>query len=535
MTVSTTVNKIVQLGDGVTLVFSFPFAVRTGGQTDIQVFVTSTTGVITQLTYGTQYTVALNAAVAPNPTPVGGTITCAVAPANLSLVTILRTMALTQPTSLANQGTLYQPVLESMDDNQSMELQQISDLQGRALTVAVSDSAPLNLPPAAQRANLALTFDSSGNPIASAIPATGVISSAMAPFCSAVSIAAAKALLGYGSMANENIGAAGKGIIDDGTGNARVNQTVLAVVASQTPGVQQHMTNYASSGTNTFTLPKLSTVFNGYELWVFCLTNTATLSPNASDNFPSLGGGVSIVLTQGQAARLIGDGVSAWSISVGRIPGIGSSQTRQVFTSGSAATYTTPAGCRRIVARYVGGGGGGGGTSSDTSATNGGNGGNTTFNSVAANGGLGGPASKSGGNTTASGGTGPGTGSASTRIMGGTGQGGQNASASVQSIGGLGGPSVFGGAGFRASPNGLGDAAQVNTGSGGAGGGTNGSASIGTGAGGSAGEYVELIINNPAATYTYTVGGAGTAGGAGTGGVAGGAGAAGLIIVDEYY
>ena len=35
--------------------------------------------------------------------------------------------------------------------------------------------------------------------------------------------------------------------------------------------------------------------------------------------------------------------------------------TRQVFTSGTGATYTTPAGVRRILVRMVGAGGGGAG------------------------------------------------------------------------------------------------------------------------------------------------------------------------------
>jgi hypothetical protein len=43
------------------------------------------------------------------------------------------------------------------------------------------------------------------------------------------------------------------------------------------------------------------------------------------------------------------------------------------------------------------------------------------------------------------------------------------------------------------------------------------------------------LITAPAATYTYTVGAAGTAGAAGTNGFIGGAGAAGKIIVDEFY
>lgn len=344
MTVSTTLNKIVFTGDGSTSTFSFPFAVRAGGSTDIEVFQTDTSGNITQLTYGTQYTVTLNAAIAPNPTPVGGSITTTAIPALGTLVTILRVEAETQGTSLANQGTAYQPVIEGMGDYITMLTQQIAELQGRAISVAVSDPAPTNLPPVAQRANLVMGFDASGNPTAVAAAPTGVISSAMAPFVGSSTLAAAKALLGYGSMANENIGAAGKGIIDDGTGNARVNRTVTAVTTNQSPGSAQHMTDYVSSGTLIFTLPKLSTVFNGYELYVFCITGSATLSPNASDNFPTTGGGVSVVLIPGQFARLVGDGVSQWTITLGFIPSFSTNKPAfallNVLTANNSATLS---------------------------------------------------------------------------------------------------------------------------------------------------------------------------------------------------
>lgn len=207
MTVSTITNKIVLLANGLSNVFSFPFAVEAGAPSTIQVFLTDTSGNITQLNFGTDYTVVLNAAVSPNPTPVGGSVTLTATPANLTLVTILRTMPLTQPTSLANQGNLYQPVLEAADDDQVMQIQQVAELQGRALTVAVSDPTPTNLPPAAQRAFLFLAFDAAGNPIA-AEPggASAPVSSAMEPVVAASTIAQAVALLGLANVAPEPTG-----------------------------------------------------------------------------------------------------------------------------------------------------------------------------------------------------------------------------------------------------------------------------------------------------------------------------------------
>lgn len=203
---------------------------------------------------------------------------------------------------------------------------------------------------------------------------------------------------------------------------------------------------------------------------------------------------------------------------------LGKQPTRQVLTSGTGATYTTPAGATRLVIRMVGGGAGGGGT-----AANGSDGTASSFNSINANGGI-----KGLGNGSNAGGAGgvSGTGTASFRVGGTPGGNGteKTGAGTGNNIGGLGGASVFGGAGQGG--NGAvqtGGAATTNSGSGG--GGAGGAAGVSSGGGG-AGEYLEIVIVGPATTYTYTVGaiGAGAAGGS-----VGGAGAAGIIIVDEFY
>lgn len=185
--------------------------------------------------------------------------------------------------------------------------------------------------------------------------------------------------------------------------------------------------------------------------------------------------------------------------------------TRQYLLSGTGATYTTPAGCRLIIVKFVGGGGG-----AAAIATNNGTAGtDSSFNSVVAKGGGGGVVAGAGG----IGGTG-GTGSAQLRIAGSNGSAGGFAG---------GGGTPFGsGAGAR-SGTGAGINAAANTGAGGSSGISGG---VGSGAGGGA-EYVELVIPNPAATYTYTVGPGGNGGAAGT--QAGGNGGSGIIVVEEYY
>lgn len=209
--------------------------------------------------------------------------------------------------------------------------------------------------------------------------------------------------------------------------------------------------------------------------------------------------------------------------------------TTQNFTSGTAATYTTPAGVKWIKVRMVGGGGGGGGVGSTTGPT-GGTGGTSIFNSVTAVGGSGG----TGGNPTAGGtggigGTG-GTGTATLRLTGSNGSG-SAAPGVTAGMAGAGASTPFGGgAGAVAVPSGAtnGIAAAANTGSGG--GGAVSPTVTQPAGGGGASEYVEIIIINPAGTYTYTVGAAGAGGiGTGTGVATGGPGAAGLITVEEHY
>lgn len=211
------------------------------------------------------------------------------------------------------------------------------------------------------------------------------------------------------------------------------------------------------------------------------------------------------------------------------------SSTTQVLSTGTAATYTTPANARQLRIRMKGGGGGGAGSASGGGINVGSSGGDTIFSTIHASGGIG--ATTSSGTSPPA----PGSGSASKRITGAPGQGarfgiiGNTYYFSGGNGGGQGGGAdQFGSAGSNGA---------VNTGGGGAGGGFTGTTTFSSlnnllwTAGGSEGEYVEIIINGPAplSTFTYTVGAGGAGGVAGASGTAGGNGGSGYIIVDEYY
>lgn len=204
--------------------------------------------------------------------------------------------------------------------------------------------------------------------------------------------------------------------------------------------------------------------------------------------------------------------------------------TTQIFTTGTAQTYTRPAGVKWIEVTLVGPGGGGAGAGSGS--TNGSNGSTASLFGTAllvANPGTGGTGGGGGGT--------PGAGGTAT---GGddnwTGNAGRNGnSATVGTNGGDGGSAVLlngGGSGGNGS-SGAGGGAVANTGGGGGGGAS--TATTGGAPGGGGGGSLRKIISNPLGLYTYTVGAGGGAGAAGTGGNNGGAGAAGWLKVVEHY
>lgn len=300
---------------------------------------------------------------------------------------------------------------------------------------------------------------------------------------------------------------------------------------------QEALIAYAVAGSATYTAT-LDPVPTGYNTNQHYIIKIGTTNTGASTlNLSSLGAksivwpnGVAVVageLPAGAFVVLSYDGTNMVIVGgVTRLP------TRQTLLSGSGATYTTPTGAKQLRVQVIGGGGSGGG-SGTAGATAGTVGNDTTFNAIVAKGGG------AGGNAApGSGGTG-GAGSAF-RLAGDPGQIQLTIASAADSYyltGGAGG----GKGGGKSALLSAGVAAVANSGGGGSSG-SHGSAVAGAAiagvlyhSGGGEGETAEFLINNPAASYTYTVGASVAGGAAGTGGTAGGAGAAGAIIVDEIY
>ncbi len=206
--------------------------------------------------------------------------------------------------------------------------------------------------------------------------------------------------------------------------------------------------------------------------------------------------------------------------------------TVQVLTG--SGTYNRPSGVMYIKVKMMSGGGGGSGSGTVGGGT-GTAGGSTTFGTslLVCTGGSPGafqnPTNGIGGIPTINS---PAYGQA---IKGGPGGGRQvnGSSGSTQLAGAPGGQGVFGGGSFGTLQSDI--DAQDNTGGGGCGGGTSGTSNSEPGTGGGAGAYIEAIIPNPDATYSYSVGAKGNGGTAGTSGFAGGDGGSGYLIVEEYY
>jgi hypothetical protein len=214
--------------------------------------------------------------------------------------------------------------------------------------------------------------------------------------------------------------------------------------------------------------------------------------------------------------------------------------TFQIFTSGTAQTYTVPSPRPSYLKVKMWGGGAGGGCSGTSNGTAATAGGSTTFGTsllTAAGGSIGSRAGTggSGGSPTVAS---PAIDSGS-RVgnYGGPGVS-EGAIATVALAGGNGGASGCGTGGSSGGSGGstnVGVAAPANTGGGGGGASSGGVNNSSSGSGGGGGAYVEAIIVNPDATYTYTVGAGGTGQTLGGSGAAGGDGAAGEIIVEEHY
>jgi hypothetical protein len=294
----------------------------------------------------------------------------------------------------------------------------------------------------------------------------------------------------------------------------------------------------------TFTLSFLYKIASGTYVdgdmtcWIYDRTNGTLIQPSAYSILNVIGSETQKCEFQANSNstsyRLIvhtsSTSALAYSLRFARIsvsPGTSSTgslkiPTIQKFTSGSG-TYTTPDGVKWLRIRAIGGGGGGG---AGAAGTAGGTGGTTTFGSlISCVGGTGGNSDQGG------------VGGAATitaPAVGTAGTGGAGASVMVSGptqsgpvFGGAGAPGWMGQGGGGGGSSSASATAATFYGAGGGGDGASLANNQRGGGGGGAGGFAEAIISSPSATYSYTIGAAGTAGGT--------LGGSGYIEVTEHY
>lgn len=339
MTVSTTSNKITYNGDASTTTFSFTFPGVSAS--DIKVYLTDSAGTVTGPLASSLYTVVLTPAVSPNPTGIGGSVTYPLTGSPIALgvmLTIIRTLPLTQPTSLSNQGTLYPTAIEEAFDDVVMQVQQLNELLGRQITVAVSDSTPTALPAAAARAGLYMAFDSSGNPTAVAgSTSTNPVSSAMTPVVGAATLALARTAMGLGNMATEAIGT---GLQDDGSGNVRVNGLVTADSTNKAVVASFHLTERHATAAITYTNPASSTLFSGFGYFVYALGGDLTIAIDAGDTFYGAASGASYIISQGSWAFISTNAAGTWYVRGNNVTSLNAPLNLQLNATVAASALT---------------------------------------------------------------------------------------------------------------------------------------------------------------------------------------------------
>lgn len=165
MTVQTSTNVASFNGDGANKVF--PIGYKFNSAADLVVTLIDDDAKTTRiLTLNSDFTVAGAG------DEEGGAVTLTVAPTNVQRLKVTRVVDILQLTDLRNQGKSYAEIHEDAFDLLTMIAQQQNSTLKLALRVAESDEEPAPLPTATNRANLLLSFDSSGNPIAVA-PVSG--------------------------------------------------------------------------------------------------------------------------------------------------------------------------------------------------------------------------------------------------------------------------------------------------------------------------------------------------------------------------
>ncbi|MFN0183032.1 MAG: NosD domain-containing protein [Aquabacterium sp.] len=225
MTITSLDTRESYAGDASTVNFPVPFTFY--GPDEIVVYKKDAAGAITTLSRGVDYSVTGGSGAT-------GTVIATTAPAAGVTWSIVRDTAATQQVGYGSADPFPGITHERAVDRLTAMVQELKAALLYTLRASVGESASLStLPNAAARANLALTFDASGNATASALTAGSVaVSAAMIPVVAAATVATARNLLGGRHMLNV--------VTDfsaDNTNGSSASAAIQAAIDSLTSGI----------------------------------------------------------------------------------------------------------------------------------------------------------------------------------------------------------------------------------------------------------------------------------------------------------
>jgi hypothetical protein len=167
---------------------AFPFAFKVFNIADVQVIQTDNTGVESNLTLNTHYTISLNGNQNSNP---GGTVNMITAPVTGYKITLTSSIPYTQTLDLTNQGGFYPTTINEALDRATIQIQQLAEQVGRSVKTGISSTTTAD-----QLINTILTSASNAQASASAAgtSASSASSSATSASGSATSASASAAL-----------------------------------------------------------------------------------------------------------------------------------------------------------------------------------------------------------------------------------------------------------------------------------------------------------------------------------------------------
>ena len=276
MTVSATTSRADYTGNGATLAFTIPFYFLDNTHVKI-IRTTISTGVPTTLALTTDYT--LSGAGSGS----GGTATMVVAPTTDQRIAILRNVPFTQLIHYVPNDPFPAATHEQALDQLTMEVQQINETVGRALTL---DASVVNASGAlpAPTANAFIGWNANATGFQNYAGLSNVtVSSAMQPVVQAVNISTARTLLNSAvSGANNDITSMGNVTVPTQTaGNSSGLIASTAFVSLAVPKQIQNISADAVSNTMVVSLNPTSLEFRNTNL---SLGGSSTVTLSAVSN-----------------------------------------------------------------------------------------------------------------------------------------------------------------------------------------------------------------------------------------------------------